>query len=228
MSGVFRIIAPPPPHRPASVYPPPLVRGEDTLAGWRRGGGSIARKTPDTALYSIYVSTLWTRHYILRSTHIEDDIRRLHCCWNKPSFLIYAVGDWDEILSFKGPRHRFDVIDSLWEKKLETWNSRISKIRTASPIGARCIVVLLAQEKNTHLSFLCRFLYLSILILASPELYISLSNSLSISLSILHLIAIFIFLTIYFPSISQKTKIIQNWDEPFSAYCLFMAYGDIA
>ncbi len=39
--------------------PPPLVKGEDTLAGWRGGGGSIVRKTPDTALYSIYVSTLW-------------------------------------------------------------------------------------------------------------------------------------------------------------------------
>jgi hypothetical protein len=57
----------PPPLRPASVYtppppPPPLVRGEDTLAGWRGGrGGSIVRKTPDTALYSIYVSTLWRR-----------------------------------------------------------------------------------------------------------------------------------------------------------------------
>ncbi len=25
------------PHRPASAYPPPLVRGEDTLAGWRGG-----------------------------------------------------------------------------------------------------------------------------------------------------------------------------------------------
>jgi hypothetical protein len=59
MSGVFRNIDPPP-HRPASVYPPPVVRREeDTLAGWRGGGGSIVRKTPDTALYSIYVSTLW-------------------------------------------------------------------------------------------------------------------------------------------------------------------------
>ncbi len=29
-----------------------------TLTGWRGGGGSIARKTPDKALYSIYVSTL--------------------------------------------------------------------------------------------------------------------------------------------------------------------------
>jgi hypothetical protein len=59
MSGVFRNIDPPP-HRGASVHPPPLslVRGEDTLAGWRGGGGSIVRKTQDTALYSMYVSTL--------------------------------------------------------------------------------------------------------------------------------------------------------------------------
>jgi hypothetical protein len=63
MSGVFLNIYPPPPHRPASVYcvtPPPVVRGEDTLSGWRGGGGSIVRKTLDTALYSIYVSTLST------------------------------------------------------------------------------------------------------------------------------------------------------------------------
>jgi hypothetical protein len=39
MSGVFRNIDPPPPHRLASVYHPPLERGEDTLAGWRGGGG---------------------------------------------------------------------------------------------------------------------------------------------------------------------------------------------
>jgi hypothetical protein len=39
MAGVFQNVDPHPPHRPASVYPPPLVRGEDTLAGWRRGWG---------------------------------------------------------------------------------------------------------------------------------------------------------------------------------------------
>jgi hypothetical protein len=64
MSGVFRNIDPPPPHRPASacVPPPPAFAAgeeEDTLAGWRGGKGSIVRKTPDTALYSIYLSTLW-------------------------------------------------------------------------------------------------------------------------------------------------------------------------
>ncbi len=37
------------------------MSGEDTLAGWRGGWGSIVRKTPDTALYSIYVSTLWIK-----------------------------------------------------------------------------------------------------------------------------------------------------------------------
>ncbi len=59
MSGVFRKIDHLPSHCPASVYPPPL---EDTLAEWRGGGGSITWKTPDTALYSIYVSTLWLVH----------------------------------------------------------------------------------------------------------------------------------------------------------------------
>jgi hypothetical protein len=34
--------------------------GEDKLARGRGVGGSIVRKTPDTALYSIYVSTLWS------------------------------------------------------------------------------------------------------------------------------------------------------------------------
>jgi hypothetical protein len=62
MSDVFRNIDPPPLHRPASVYPPPRLwcgGGEDTLTEWRGGGGSVVLKTPDTALYSIYVSTLW-------------------------------------------------------------------------------------------------------------------------------------------------------------------------
>ncbi len=40
MSGVFQIIDPPTPSPPGEcVYPPPLVRGEDTLAGWRGGWG---------------------------------------------------------------------------------------------------------------------------------------------------------------------------------------------
>jgi hypothetical protein len=63
MSGVFQNIDPPPPHRPASVYFPPLVRGEDTLAGRRGGwgGGVNILEDADTALYSTYVSTLWSK-----------------------------------------------------------------------------------------------------------------------------------------------------------------------
>ncbi len=44
MSVVFRNIDPPPTHRPVNV---PLVRGEDTLARGRGGGGSIVQKTPN-------------------------------------------------------------------------------------------------------------------------------------------------------------------------------------
>jgi hypothetical protein len=60
MSGFFQNIqniVPPP--LTASVYPPPLVRGEDLLARGRVGGGvKIFWKTPDTALYSTSVNTL--------------------------------------------------------------------------------------------------------------------------------------------------------------------------
>jgi hypothetical protein len=61
MSGVFQNVNPHPlTARRVYIYiPPPLVRGEDTLARERGGGGSTFWKTPDTALYSTYVSTLW-------------------------------------------------------------------------------------------------------------------------------------------------------------------------
>jgi hypothetical protein len=63
MSCVFQNIDPPPPtplsaRRLCNVYPPPLLRGEDTLAGWR--GGSIFWKTQDTALYSTYIESSLT------------------------------------------------------------------------------------------------------------------------------------------------------------------------
>jgi hypothetical protein len=71
MSGVFRNIDRPPPHHTTSVYPsppPPLVRGEDTRwveRGWAVNGGSIVRKTPETALYSIYCM------YVLRGLSLH-------------------------------------------------------------------------------------------------------------------------------------------------------------
>jgi len=67
MCGVFQNIDPPLPHRPASVCTPlPLVRREDKLAGWKGGGGSIFWKTPDTALYSTYVSTLCLIYFMTK------------------------------------------------------------------------------------------------------------------------------------------------------------------
>jgi hypothetical protein len=60
MSGVFRNIDPPPPHRPSNVYPPAFGAGGRTHSlGGEGVGGSIVRKPPDTCLYSLNVSTLW-------------------------------------------------------------------------------------------------------------------------------------------------------------------------
>jgi hypothetical protein len=58
MSGVFRNIDPPPPLR---CTPRLWCAGGHTRWVERGVGGqySIVRKTPDTALYSIYESTLW-------------------------------------------------------------------------------------------------------------------------------------------------------------------------
>jgi hypothetical protein len=61
MSGVFQNIDPPPPSPPGECVPPAFDAGEDTLTGGEGGGGSIFWKTPDTALCSSYVSTLWLR-----------------------------------------------------------------------------------------------------------------------------------------------------------------------
>jgi hypothetical protein len=47
-----KILTPHPPLRPASVYPLPLLRGEDRLAGRRGGWGSIFWKTREIGLPS--------------------------------------------------------------------------------------------------------------------------------------------------------------------------------
>jgi hypothetical protein len=59
MSGVFQNIDPPPPLRPA------FGAGGGNIARGRGGWGPIVRKTPDTALYSVYVSTLWARLFLI-------------------------------------------------------------------------------------------------------------------------------------------------------------------
>ena len=69
MSLVSKILTPHPPLRPASVYPhPALLRGEDTLAGRRGGGGSIFLETRDIGLpsYSNNLSTAGTKHFMFR------------------------------------------------------------------------------------------------------------------------------------------------------------------
>jgi hypothetical protein len=73
MSCVFQNIDPPTPlsaGRVCSVYPPPLLRGEDPLAGYRGGWGSIFWKTQDTALYSTFIEShpwLWKSTWLPRA-----------------------------------------------------------------------------------------------------------------------------------------------------------------
>jgi hypothetical protein len=57
MSGVFQNMDPPPPHRPASVYPPPVVRGEESTHSLG-GRGEILE---DARHSSTYISTLSVR-----------------------------------------------------------------------------------------------------------------------------------------------------------------------
>ncbi len=61
MSGVFQNIDPPPPSALTARW------GEDTLAGRRGGGGGGVNSLEGarTALYTIYVSTLWLHVSIL-------------------------------------------------------------------------------------------------------------------------------------------------------------------
>jgi hypothetical protein len=82
------ILTSPTPSPPGEcVIPPPVVREEDTLAGWRGGGGSIVRKTPATALYSIYVSTYFVEKWFV------DTFSALSCTQLRTLLmhLIYAL-----------------------------------------------------------------------------------------------------------------------------------------
>jgi hypothetical protein len=57
VSGVFQNIEPPLTAQLVCT-PPPLVRGENTLAGWRGGGWSIFWMTPDIGLASYSIIPL--------------------------------------------------------------------------------------------------------------------------------------------------------------------------
>ncbi len=81
MSGVFR-----------NIDPPDLCAGRThSLHGWRGGGGPVVRKTPDTALYSIYEGTLWSGSTILGQTtyssHRETMIPVQLCIVNMAMFV---------------------------------------------------------------------------------------------------------------------------------------------
>ncbi len=79
MSCVFQNIDPPPTSPPGECVPRLRCGGEDTLAGWKGGGGSIFWKTPDTALYSTYVSTLWLRLLIIIEIERKAPDQRWKC-----------------------------------------------------------------------------------------------------------------------------------------------------
>jgi hypothetical protein len=76
MSGVFQNIDPPPltAQRVCTPTPtPPLVRVEDTLAGWKGCGGSIFWKTPDTALWVLYIR----KYFMVLSIGTETSKKKL-------------------------------------------------------------------------------------------------------------------------------------------------------
>jgi hypothetical protein len=73
MSGVFQNIDPPPPHRPASVYPPAFGAGrghtrwlERTIVLVWGGGGVFGRRQTLPCILYVYVSTWWSTTLILR------------------------------------------------------------------------------------------------------------------------------------------------------------------
>jgi hypothetical protein len=80
MSGVFQNIDPPPPHRPASVSsPPPLLRGEDTLAGWRGGlGVNILEDARHCSV--LYIRKYFTAQTLQESSnaHVQYDLQKYH------------------------------------------------------------------------------------------------------------------------------------------------------
>jgi hypothetical protein len=61
VSGVFQNIDPPPPYQPASVYPPPLVRGRTHLLGGEGVGGQYfgRRQTQLCTLHILEDARYW-------------------------------------------------------------------------------------------------------------------------------------------------------------------------
>ncbi len=93
-----KILTPHPPHRPASVYQPPLVRGRTHSLGGEGGGGSIFWKMRDTALHSTYVSTLWLiqlEDRSQRTTISKEDLVLFAPFGHFSSFVKWQTIIWD-------------------------------------------------------------------------------------------------------------------------------------
>ncbi len=82
MSGVFRTIDPPPPHRPASVYPPSLVRGGGHIRWVERGWG--VNSSEDAG----HCSVLYICKYFVRR---RQGINQLAICTSGLIFTIEAL-----------------------------------------------------------------------------------------------------------------------------------------
>ncbi len=70
-----------PPHRPASDHPPPPrfgAGGRTHSLGGEGGGGSKVRKTPDTALYSTYISKYFFVLKVIRTNTTEMYFSSIH------------------------------------------------------------------------------------------------------------------------------------------------------
>ncbi len=81
MAGVFQNIDSPPPSPPGECVPPPLVRGEDTLAGWRGVGVGGGVNILEDARHS---SVLSVCKYFVRSAHPGRMARGCPALWCRP------------------------------------------------------------------------------------------------------------------------------------------------
>jgi hypothetical protein len=103
MSCVFQNIDPHPPLRPASVYPPHLLRGEDTLAAWRGvwGGKYFGRRK--TQLCTLPISNpLWLALIALSLACLVAQMKFIwwklkmsyhiaYPSWDCPAELLFAI-----------------------------------------------------------------------------------------------------------------------------------------
>ncbi len=145
MSDVFQNIDPHPLSARRVCNPPPSVRGEDTLAEWRGGGGSIFWKTPDTALYSTYVSTLC----YVASHHVYFTIR---CHENIPWT---REGSLNKITGIINPMELKKYLLTLWQYSPKKWSmSRFFQSTEKWRVeGKRASKHLKKGERGEHAQF---------------------------------------------------------------------------